>query len=141
MNIIHGYPPNYDAIKAAFNPPKGTIFCFAPNIYNPDDIRIPQSLIAHEAVHIVQQRGNPATWWKAYIESAQFRLDQEIPAHIAEYISVCRTVNSRRERRLHMREIAKRLSGPLYGRMMPFDKARGIIKRGAGINKPRRKRE
>lgn len=108
-------PPNYDVIRAAFDlSGYKPIFAYSPNIYDPDGVGVPPELIAHEEVHIKRQGMFPATWWKSYIADENFRLAEEILAHIAEYYVLA---NGRRrpQRREIFNEVAKRLRSPIYG--------------------------
>lgn len=110
-------PPNYEAIAAAFNlaPRTGQqpIFAFAPWIYNPHRVAIGPELIAHEQVHIARQGALPALWWQSYIADENFRLAEEILAHVAEYY-VLSNGRPRPYRRQVFGAMAKRLRSPLY---------------------------
>jgi len=66
-------------------------------------------------------------WWQAYLERPNFRLREEIPAHQAEYQFLMMRGN-RRRRRLSLVELANRLSGPLYGRMVSPARAKQLIR-------------
>lgn len=132
VKVVHAYPPNFAAIKAVF--PKaaspGVLFTYGDTVYNPSGIKIPPQLIAHERVHIAQQQQTLADlWWSQYLWSAEFRLDQEIPAHQAEYRYLLEHgVTNRALRRRHLPRIAKRLSGPLYGHLIGREKAIRLLK-------------
>jgi hypothetical protein len=54
--IVKAYPPNYAAIKARFNPPRGTVFAYGDTIYSPRVGELSADLIAHEEVHFAQQQ-------------------------------------------------------------------------------------
>lgn len=117
MKVLTLFPPNYREVNAAFNiRGKGVIFAWGDTIYNPSRVKIPPELIAHETVHGLRQNGDPAGWWKRYIADPAFRLDEEIPAHQAEY-----RVSGKLD------AIAARLSGPLYGNLISLDKALSLI--------------
>lgn len=115
MNVVEGYPPNYDEIKAAFNPGKGTIYCYGSTIYNPDGIPLSEELKAHEAVHAKQQGIDPAGWWRRYIDDPDFRLAQEMAAHIAEVKMFKKLNGCRNARARFVWSIAGRVSSGLYG--------------------------
>ena len=57
-------------------------------------------------------------WWQRYIEDRAFRCRQEIAAHQAEYVDLCR--RGRDDCLIH---VAKRLASPLYGNMMNVTEA------------------
>lgn len=118
QRIVREYPPLYDEIAAAFDLEGKLsyvrpIFSWGSEIYNPHGVAIPPCLVAHEAVHGIRQRENVSAWWRRYIDDSEFRLQEEVLAHVAEYRS--RAVGKpRNERRWLMVETAKRLAAPLY---------------------------
>lgn len=121
MKIVREYPPNYAEIKAAFNPPIDVLFCYGSTIFNPAGERIAPELIIHEGVHSRRQGGDPAGWWKRYIENQKFRLDEEVVAHQAEY----RVLRIRNQNTDH---VIKRLCSPLYGSMINLEEAARLIR-------------
>ena len=130
MTIVCGFPPNFDAIAAAFPMDKFTraIFCYGSTIYNPSGGAISEALVEHEAVHEAQQGSSINEWWRAYIVDPAFRLAQEIPAHQREYEVFCETARDRVARRLYLSNISRRLASPLYGNLITLDRARTLIK-------------
>lgn len=85
-----------------------------------------RELIAHEAIHGERQGTREAeieTWWRSYISDASFRADEEIPAHCAEYRAFCKRHGSLDARRKFHKDVARRLSSPLYGTLMSFAQA------------------
>ena len=136
MNITVAIPPIFKEIVAVFPEAikPGVLFCFGDTIYNPSGIKIPNWLVAHENVHRKQQAVHPGVtcgWWLDYLNDPKFRFDQELPAHIEEYKQFRIDNRGRNVRRLYLRLVAERLSGPLYGRMMTYTEARKLIKIGA----------
>lgn len=133
MKIVHGYPPLFDRMLEVFPNAKkpGVLFCWGDTIYNPSNVTIPGYLVAHESVHRDQQGKEPAFWWERYMANPEFRLAQEVPAHREEYRQYSIDFPNRNMRRLALKTIAQRLSGPLYGNMISFDKARALIKEKA----------
>lgn len=105
------------------------IFSYGDTIYNPFGCEMTKSLFAHEHVHYRRQNGNPSGWWEQYLASARFRLDEEIPAHRAEYLAFLEWA-SRHDRRRALTLMAERLSGPLYGRMISVSEAKNLISGG-----------
>lgn len=131
MNIVIARPPLFDEINAAFNVAgKDVFYCFGPDLYNPGGVDIPPAIIAHERIHSLQQGDDVTGWWRKYIADAAFRLAQEIPAHQREFEFICFHGANRKHRRGYLDSIARRLSGPLYGRMISFDEAKRLIARG-----------
>jgi len=128
QRIIVDYPPIFDEIDAVFHiGTKPVIFSYGASIYNPQGVSIPPQLIAHEAVHGERQQWDVKGWWRRYIDSPQFRLEEEIPAHVAEYQWLVRDGRSRNERRMALKRTAKRMASPLYGRLVSPSQARRII--------------
>lgn len=128
MRIVVDYPPNYAAIIAAFPAAETAkpIFAYGDVIYNPHRIMIGTHLMRHESVHGERQNGDPAAWWVNYIADPQFRLDEEVAAHAAEYQSMCAGI-TRNQRRRVLRMIARRLASPLYGSLCSIDTAKRLI--------------
>ena len=128
MKVINQKPPNWRAIWDAFSPPHGAIFCYGKCIYNPSGGNVTPSLIKHEEIHSEQQGKDPDGWWEKYIADPAFRLEQEIPAHQAEYRDIIQRHPDRRKRRYYLRVLSHRLAGRLYGRMITVAEAKKVIK-------------
>lgn len=127
MRIVIARPPLYDLINSKFRiAGKSVFFAWGDVIYNPAGVQIPPSLIAHESVHGRRQGSDIEGWWGRYIDDPQFRLAEEIPAHIAEYRFLCENAG-RHDRRAGLAIIAKRLSGPLYGGLISFSDAKKLL--------------
>lgn len=135
MEIVDGFPPNIDAIDKAFKVKnkRGVIYAYDGAIYAPYGQQVSFALRAHEMVHLDRQRRHPGGadgWWNEYIESAEFRLLEELPAHYAEYRYIVNGGASRHERRAALVRIAKRLSGPLYGGLISLGAAKAALEMG-----------
>lgn len=131
MKIVKRLPPNFEAIAQvlpdAHTP--GVIFCYGDTIYNPSGGKISRPLKAHEFVHSVSQEIiGVDEWWSRYLTYAQFRYDEELPAHRAEYATYCETEADRQHRFAYLVTLADRLSGPLYGCVVDFAAAKAAIK-------------
>ncbi len=102
-------------------------------IYNPTGIHISQALREHEGVHgdrqVAYKGVEGATvdgvegWWQEYCLSPQFRLREEFLAHVAE-VMYFNATHARHLRRAYLVRVAGRLSGPLYGNLISFAKAK-----------------
>ncbi len=130
LRIIHQPPPNYAAVVAVFPAAKrpGTMFCNGRTIWIPNGGTVTPALMAHETVHADRQMvypGGPDAWWARYLIDGQFRFDEELPAHIAEYRWF--EGRPRGERMCMLRQIAARLAGPLYGRLVTMHQAKRLI--------------
>ena len=135
MEIKNEYPPNIEEIDKALasKSKRGVLYAWSPDIYNPDGVDIPVWLIEHEKIHFKQQKGDPETWWELYLAEPQFRFEQELEAHKKEYQVFCDSQgpdglhHSRSQRRMYLKSVCKRLSGPLYGNLMNEKKVKELI--------------
>lgn len=149
MRIIKALPPNIDEIDAAFGVRKilekqSIYFSWGDRIFNPGGTDISPAIMRHEIVHGMQQKSERdarisidhgcRAWWIKYLHDPEFRLAQEIEAHRAEYewhrdrneaSQPYRGYRSRLDFRLQ--QIALRLSGPLYGRLISLSEAKKAI--------------
>lgn len=132
MIIKKERPPIWDAAVVAFpavlNMPN-VIFSWGDTIYNPGGATISPQLIVHESVHGKRQGRDIEGWWQRYLIDAEFRVQEEIPAHAAEYAAYCSLSGvTSAQCRMYMHAVASRLSSPLYGRMVRYEEARRLIK-------------
>jgi hypothetical protein len=126
--VVEAEPPNIEEIKKVFDVEnRPVLFAWNDRIYNPKGVHISEYLMAHEAVHLHRQYGAPRTWWDRYIRDPQFRLEEEIEAHRAEYNSYCEHHKDRNARAVFLHHLATRLSGPLYGDLVDIFTARRAI--------------
>lgn len=124
-----GYPPNIDAIAKVLPGARGkaVIFTYGHTIYVANGKPIPKSLIAHECVHVQQQdMFGRDEWWDRYLRDKKFRFQMELAAHRME-LTIALTEGSRHHRRMVTKAIAKRLSGPLYGKTCTLTQARKML--------------
>ncbi len=135
MRVVFDRPPMFAEINAKFHiAGKPVIFSWGDLIYNPMRVYIPPHLMVHEAMHGQRQRQRGVEqWWRDYIDSPAFRLDEEVLAHQAEYVALLRGDSNRRARRGALKRVTKRLSGPLYGGMISTAKARELILAGPQV--------
>lgn len=137
QRIVIGYPPIISALEAEFgrgklrNPTRPILFSYGKEIYNPQGITIPYPLLAHEGVHGRRQlEYGLGRWWEDYVSSPRFRLEEEIPAHIAEARAMFESNPCRKNRLFIISVVGKKLSSPLYGKIISGRGARMIIKKG-----------
>lgn len=134
MKIVVARPPNFDAIDAVFHVSKrrGVLFCYGDTIFNPDGVAVSEAIKAHEAVHSLRQAHDPAAWWGRYLVDAEFRFNEELPAHDAEYRWHAEQMGiSRNQRRVYLRMIATRLASSLYGNIVTVHRAKELILKGS----------
>ena len=137
--IIVGLPPNFEQIKASFPDAEkpGVMFAYDGKIYNPSGNVIPSALIAHEEVHLKRQRdlgpnphsttkwSGPDLWWDNYLHDSEFRYNEELLAHVAEF-QMQRTRDRNFVARL-MVHTALRLIAPLYNYTPPRSLQQAIL--------------
>ena len=133
MQQVVDYPPNINDIRAVFPITGQEIFTWNDTIYNPSGAKLPQWLIAHESVHMQQQAEDPESWWTRYLVDPQWRFEQELEAHRAEFNVYCISpgaLMNRNKKRAFLKALARRLSSPIYGRCATYQQCRMAIKRG-----------
>lgn len=129
MKILIERPPLWDEIDATFHVAgKPVIFAFGGIIFNPENAKVTKELVAHEEIH--GRRQGPTAelcfaWWRRYMKDQGFRLQEEIPAHQAEYKAYCKRHGSGRQKALE--HIASKLASPLYGNLISIPQAFRII--------------
>jgi hypothetical protein len=126
-DIIAGWPPNIAMIRAVLPVSPRNIFAYDGKIYAPEGGPLPPELIAHEQVHFRQQGNDVAGWWDRFLTDPEFRLDQEMEAHRIEWQVFLASKPSRRERRFRLKQMGKRLSAPMYGRIITANQAMKAI--------------
>lgn len=104
------------------------IWTFRDKIYNPHGIPISNDMLVHEAVHADQQGENPATWWDKYFQNGKFRFAQELAAYRAQYAFASTVIKDRNKLARYVHEMARDLSGSLYGHCCSHSEALRLIK-------------
>lgn len=110
-------PPMYDICHQYFGADwdRGTIFAYKNTIHAKNPSSVTEDVVAHEQVHLEQQRmfGDADLWWKQYLQDADFRYKQEIPAYKAQlaYALGRYNRNYRRALRQHIYKSFAGLSG------------------------------
>jgi hypothetical protein len=123
-------PPNFKDIVAVFPMARGqgVIFAYAPDIYTLNDRPLTYELVAHERVHIERQKEIGVTfWWKKYLEDPEFRFNEELLAHRAEYQSLITTLAVQSKRDKALRHVARKLASGLYNHMITPKQAKVLL--------------
>lgn len=130
MQIVIGYPPNIKKIKKVFpiSPEDRIVFTYGNKIYNPFGGHIDKPLEVHEATHAKQQGKFPSKWWNRYLVDAEFRLGQEVEAYQAQYKEFIKTNKDRNRIFYFVHNIARDLSGHIYGNLLDYTQAVKLIK-------------
>ena len=117
MEVIRGkFPPNYFEILKYIPQARrhGVIFAYGDKIYSPNPKSIiTKHLYAHECVHGRRQiEIGVEEWWHRYLTDLDFRYNEELLAHRAEFKSM-------KENGWHWKMAssvtAHRLASSLYG--------------------------
>ena len=129
MRVVYERPPNFAEINDKFDiAGKSVIFAWADVIFNPMRVDISPALMVHEEMHASRQRRHgPEMWWRSYIDSDRFRLEEEILAHQVEYRERLRGAVNRSERRHILSTLAKRMAMPMYGKMITRAAAKKVL--------------
>jgi hypothetical protein len=139
MSVIVARPPNFEMILKAFpNADKpGVIFAFGEDVYNPSGQEIPRALLAHEAVHGQRQlkQFTPDQWWELYVTDPEFRYNEELLAHAAEFKSQDFRGIDRNLRAKILQSTAARLCAPLYNYQPPRSLSQALYDLRWEINK------
>ncbi len=117
MIQVKGLPPNFEEILKVFPAAAApnVMFAYGDVIYVPSGNSVPQELYDHERVHGSRQTTTGVErWWQLYLEDSEFRRDEELVAHIAEYKSFCARNRDRNARAAYLSTIALRFASPLY---------------------------
>lgn len=129
QRVVTANPPMFAEIDAVFHiAGRPVLFSWGDVVYNPMSAEFPPCLVWHEAVHGARQlayRGGTVAWWTRYLVDPQFRYDEELPAHAAEYRWFA--TNKPGAKRDALWRIARRLCGPLYGNIVPYSQAKAAI--------------
>lgn len=135
MNIIIEKPPAwiYDECVKLFgiDKRKGVVWTLGQNIFNPDNVVIPDHLLIHEQTHSDQQSNDDIvgkSWWAKYLTDQKFRLDQEIMAYHNQYLYICSKIKDRNARYRNLHILASDLCGDMYGRIISYTDAIRRIK-------------
>lgn len=132
MQIVRDRPPNFAQIVEVFPSARreSVIFTYGDKIYSLSSSEISPALMEHELVHSIRQGKTVAEiedWWRKYLEHDQFRYEEELLAHQAEYRHFITNDANRQTKRRQLATIAKRLSSPLYGSMLTVSQAKRAI--------------
>lgn len=127
MQIKKEFPPNFNEIAKALDiSDVSPVFAYGDTLYNPTGGPISEDLMKHEQVHEQQQQAlGVENWWSLYLEKPTFRLEQELQAYREQYKAI--QTMPRAARRYKTREMARNLSGKMYGNIINFEEALELI--------------
>ena len=136
MKIINEMPPQalLDRIHGAgMTPSATTVYTYGDILYVPSGRPVPDDLMVHEETHVEQQGSTPDAWWDRYLIDPYFRLQQELEAYANQYAYLCTIHRDRNQRSRILTDLARILSGPVYGEMVSSSDAYGMIKKQANV--------
>lgn len=130
MKISKECPELYKILKERFNVDwdKGICIVIGDICHSKNDL-LPD-LFEHELTHSNQQKVvGIEMWWRLYIENDDFRLRQEVEAYRNQikWMKKHTEVMSRDIRRQRIDSCAKQLSGPMYGNIVTYKKAKELL--------------
>jgi hypothetical protein len=124
------YPPMIKEIDEAFHViGKPIIYAWGDTIYNPMKVPMYPQYFGHEAVHGMRQGEDIEGWWRRYIADPEFRLNEEIPAHMVEYAVFRDRHKDRNQRSGYMHKVARKLASPLYGSLITYKDAKALLEK------------
>lgn len=96
---------------------------FGKWIYMPKNTGITADLVAHEMVHVKQQKNwfIAIFWWIRYIVSAKFRYSQELPAYQEQY-NILKRIYKDKNSAFRIKMSVARAMSENY-KMVSYDKA------------------
>lgn len=131
MRVVQAFPPNIAEIEEAVPGVRGmagVVFGYGQTLYNPYAGKIEKWLLAHELVHTAQQGNAVDAWWRRYLNDIGFRFEQEVAAHQAEYQMMRSCVRDPDVRAIWVRDIAEKLTRPVYGSLISYGDALRLIR-------------
>lgn len=136
IKISTDKPPVWENARAVFRfNPKTTVFAYGDTIYNPGAVNLPPDILAHEMVHIGQQKNSrkeAELWWGKYLRDPEFRVSQEVEAYGKQLWFICQDKKINKQIQFNvLKRFAEILSGPMYAECVSFYKALELIKEEA----------
>lgn len=135
LQVLNARPPIFDKIVAVLPGAAGAgvMFAYAGVVYAPGGTKVSRELDEHERVHIERQGADAAGWWDRYLTDLDFRFEEELLAHRAEYQSYIKRHADAVKRHRRLKEIAAKLASPLYGRMTTQKQAEVLVGLPEGV--------
>ncbi len=106
-------------------------FTYGDTLYNPAKLPIPNDIIVHERVHMKRQsKGEmtPELWWGKWLRDEKFRINEESIAYGAQFRALKTIYKDRNQQNQILINLAKSLSGTLYGNTIGQVEAMLLIK-------------
>jgi hypothetical protein len=127
LTVVDARPPNFDKIVAVLPDAaqSGVMFAYDGKVYWPGGKGpLTRELNDHEAVHLERQKHQGLdSWWEQYLTDVNFRYNEELLAHRAEYRTFCKRHINPIKRHQFLRQIAKRLASSLYAAGLTDERA------------------
>jgi hypothetical protein len=134
MVVQVAYPPIIDELEKVFGPLKGRgiLYAWGSIIFNPMGVPVHGQFIVHEGTHGARQLYPGMTiekWWELYMQEQDFRMKEEMLAHIAEYQAYCILHKDRNLRAIYLDKVARKFVSPLYKFEVTYKDAKEFIRR------------
>lgn len=125
LEVVDARPAIFDKIVAVFPgaAEPGVVFAYGGKIFAPGARKVSREIDAHERVHIARQGDDCDAWWDRYLRGADFRFEEELVAHAAEYKAFCRHCIDPVKRHARRLAVARKLASPLYGSLITVEQA------------------
>lgn len=130
--VIRAEPPNIKDLEAVFGvkwSDKQIAVAYGTKIYISFE-SLDADLYIHELTHIRQQAlflGGEVAWWDKYMNDSSFRLSQELEAYKAQFAYIRQSNVPKHIQKLALEQIARFLSGKLYGELVSYEDALKLI--------------
>ena len=122
-------PPVWDKLVKAFGVEWGTIcVAYDKDIYCGDKANLSTDVIVHESVHLARQEKDPVQWWENYMKNKELRFTEELVAYHTQYDYLKNNVKDRNRLARYLFNLARDLSGPMYGNVVSHSEAMRLIK-------------
>ena len=122
-------PPVWDKLVKAFGVEWGTIcVAYDKDIYCGDKANLSTDVIVHESVHLARQEKDPVQWWENYMKNKEFRFTEELIAYHTQYDYLKDNVKDKNQLARFLFNLARDLSGPMYGSVVSHSEALRLIK-------------
>lgn len=123
-------PPVYERAKKEWGVDFSTaIFTYGDTIHSRNPLS--DDLLAHELVHVARQtETGKDEWWDRYFTDPKFRLMEEVMAYQAQYSHLKQTVPDRNRLAVYLAQLARTLSGSMYGNIISYGEAIAMIRNG-----------
>ena len=132
IKISNEEPPIYKSVcKFLGYKDVQAFFTYGDTLYNPAKLPIPNDIKVHEKVHMRRQQigdMTPELWWGKWLRDEKFRINEEAVAYGSQFRALKKTHKDRNHQCRILHDLARSLSGDLYGNVISHGEAMLLIK-------------